>query len=88
MAWRIEFHPDALDELAKLDKEIQRRILKFLHGRITDSKDPRASGKVIRKDKKGLWRYRVGGYRIICAIRDEIMVVLIVRIGHWRSVYD
>lgn len=88
MAWRIEFHPDALNELAKLDKEIQRRILKFLHERIASSKDPRSSGKILRKDKKGLWRYRVGDYRIICAIKDEVMVVLVVRIGHRRSVYD
>ena len=37
--------------------------------------------------KENLYRYRVGDYRIIYEIRDKILVVLIVRIGHRREVY-
>ncbi|MDE5797586.1 MAG: type II toxin-antitoxin system RelE/ParE family toxin [Treponemataceae bacterium] len=38
-------------------------------------------------DKAGLWRYRVGDYRIICDIQDDKILVTILRIAHRREVY-
>ena len=35
----------------------------------------------------GLWRYRVGDYRIICKIQDDELVITVVRVGHRRNVY-
>jgi mRNA interferase RelE/StbE len=37
---------------------------------------------------KGLWRYRVGDYRIVASIEDGRFVVLVVTVGHRRQVYD
>nr|WP_257722369.1 type II toxin-antitoxin system RelE/ParE family toxin [Desulfuromonas sp. DDH964] len=34
----------------------------------------------------GLWRCRVGGYRILCEVRDEQLVVLALSVGHRREV--
>ncbi len=35
----------------------------------------------------GLWKYRVGDYRIVSKIQDEKVTVLVVRIGHRREIY-
>jgi mRNA interferase RelE/StbE len=36
----------------------------------------------------GLWRYRVGDYRLICRLEDNKLVVLVLKIGHRRDVYE
>lgn len=88
MAWRVEFESQAEKELARLDSQHAKRILKYLSERITTDEDPRRFGDSLRHDLTGLWKYRVGDYRIICQIQDEVLLVLIVRIGHRRKVYQ
>ena len=60
---------------------------RYLRERIAGSKDPRRFGHALTSDRKGLWRYRVGDYRIIAAIEDDHFVVLVVAVGHRREVY-
>lgn len=88
MAWAIEFDPAAFKELSRLDDLIQRRILRYLRERLGGEEDPHRFGKALRGEKAGLWRYRVGDHRIICAIEDEGERVRVLRIGHRRSVYN
>jgi len=52
------------------------------------TEDPRAFGKPLKADLKGLWRYRVADYRLICSIQDQRLVVLVLKVGHRRDVYD
>lgn len=87
MALKVEIDPDALKDLSKLDEQIQRRIFKWLRERIEPSDNPRRSGKPLTGDEKGLWRYRVGDYRVICAIHDNEKRVIVYRVGHRRNVY-
>lgn len=87
MAWRIEFNPRALDDLARLDQQVQRRILKFLRERVAPLEDPHAIGEALTGGLKGLWKYRVGPYRLICDIQGQRVRVMVVRIGHRREVY-
>lgn len=87
MAWRIDFNPHARDDLARLDREVQRRILRLLRERVAVLDDPRQLGDALAGKLKGLWKYRVGDYRIIARIEDEVVRVLVVRIGHRRQVY-
>jgi mRNA interferase RelE/StbE len=88
MAWRIEIDPAADKELSRLDPPVARRILRFLHDRLAPLDDPRSLGEALRGSRLGaFWKYRVGDYRIIAAIEDDRLVVLIVRIGNRRSVY-
>jgi mRNA interferase RelE/StbE len=49
--------------------------------------DPRAVGKALTGPLGGLWRYRVGNYRLICEIEDGLMRVLVVKVGHRGEVY-
>jgi mRNA interferase RelE/StbE len=86
--WRVEFDGDAARDLRKLGAEPQRLILRYLRQRIATVENPRRFGHALTGDLKGLWRYRVGNYRIVAAIEDIRFVVLIVTVGHRREVYD
>lgn len=88
MIWKVEFDNRALKELRKLDKQTQDRILKWLRETLATGEDPRRTGKSLQGRMKGLWRYRVGDYRIISQIQDEHIVILVVRIGHRRDIYE
>jgi mRNA interferase RelE/StbE len=85
--WRVEFDVAAAKEFKKLGAADQRRIVKFLRERIAASPDPRRLGAALAGDFAGLWRYRVGDYRLIASIEDGRFTVLILRIGHRREIY-
>ena len=87
MAWAIEISRTAERQIAKLSRPIQQVIVRFLRQRLTSVDDPRASGKPLRGEKKGLWRYRVGDYRLICDIQDERTTVLVLMVGRRKNVY-
>ncbi len=87
MAWTVEITDVAERQLRKLDPPVQRRILEWLDDRIEGGKNPRHFGETLRGDLAGLWRYRVGDYRIVCQIRDDRLLVLALAIGHRREVY-
>jgi mRNA interferase RelE/StbE len=86
--WRVEFDRDAARDLRKLGAVAERVILRYLRERIATAEDPRRFGKSLTGDLKGLWRYRVGNYRMVASIEDDRFVVLIVTVGHRRDVYD
>ncbi|MFP5275644.1 MAG: type II toxin-antitoxin system RelE family toxin [Acidobacteriota bacterium] len=85
--WTVEFDDRARRELRKLDATVQQNILSYLREHIAGSDDPRKFGKPLRMNLAGLWRYRVGDYRLICRIEDSRLVVLVIKIGHRREVY-
>lgn len=88
MVWQIEFDDGAESDLAKLDKQIARRITKFLRERIAYLDDPRSVGQALKGATFGqCWKYRVGDYRVIAEIRDSKLCILVVRIGNRREVY-
>ncbi len=85
--WRVEFDRAAVRDLRKLGLDAERRILRYLRERIAGSTDPRRLGQALTGDRKGLWRYRVGDYRIVATIEDDRFVVLVLTVGHRREVY-
>jgi len=88
MRWRIEFDPAADKELGKLDGKTARRIVTFLFERLSPLDDPRSLGEALKGAKLGeLWKYRVGDYRIIADIQDQVICILVLRIGNRRDVY-
>jgi mRNA interferase RelE/StbE len=87
--WKVEFDKAAERDLDKLDPQVTRRIERFLFDRVATLDNPRLIGEALHGPKLGeLWKYRVGDYRIICKIEDNILRVLVVRIGHRREVYE
>jgi len=88
LAWTIDYTDTARKALRKLDKQTARRILDYMDERVAAAHDPRASGKALAGPVFGTyWRYRVGDYRIICDIQDEVVRVLVLEIGNRREVY-
>ncbi|BCA81111.1 type II toxin-antitoxin system RelE/ParE family toxin [Desulfuromonas sp. AOP6] len=89
MSWNIEFDPAAARELRKLDRQVARRLLHFLSDRIAHLDDPRSLGEALKGSRFGdFWKYRVGDYRIIASIQDKKFLILVVRIGNRRDVYQ
>ncbi|WP_336277100.1 type II toxin-antitoxin system RelE family toxin [Bartonella sp. CB178] len=87
MAWTIRYEKKALNFLKKCDKKEARRIVDFLDKHIALLEDVRAVGKPLRGQLSGLWRYRVGNYRILCDLCDKELVVLVLAVGHRKNVY-
>ena len=88
MAWTVELDKAAERELDKLDSQVARRILAFLHERVAHLEDPRSIGEALKGSKLGdFWKYRVGDYRIIANIEDKALRIYIIRIGNRREVY-
>jgi len=88
MAWRVEITPEAKADLKRIGGTEARRILKFLFERLQNKTNPRETGKALVGPKlAGIWRYRVGHYRILCRIEDEKICVVVIKIGNRRDVY-
>jgi len=86
LAWKVEIADVAESQLMRLDTPVRNRILNYLHDRIESCKNPRHFGEPLKANKAGLWRYRVGDFRVICEIQDKRLVVLAIAIGHRREV--
>jgi len=87
LAWTIEFLPAAEKELAKLGRVEAKRIIQTLKTRIAVRDDPRESGSALGGELGGLWRWRIGDYRVVARIQDERITILVVRVAHRREVY-
>jgi len=87
LAWTIDYTDTAKAQLRKLDPQTARRIVDFMDERIAALDSPRSTGKALVGPLGGLWRYRVGDYRVICEILDGALRVLVVQIGNRREIY-
>ena len=82
--YRIELRPAAVRALRKLDPPIRRRI----QGAIALlAQDPRPPAACALKGRPAL-RVRVGDYRIIYSVQDDVLLVVVITLGHRRDVYD
>lgn len=90
MAWRVELHPDAarqLVKLAKRDRVTAQRITSTL-ATIAALDDPRARGKGLTGPLAGLWRYRIGDWRVVVDLQDARLVIVALDLAHRSTVYD
>jgi mRNA interferase RelE/StbE len=88
LACAIEFDPDAVKDLKKLDRQVQVRLLGFLRERVALLEDPRSIGEALAGARLGsYWKYRVGDWRIICDIQDRRIIVRVLRVGNRREIY-
>jgi mRNA interferase RelE/StbE len=87
LVWTIEITRTAERQIKKLDVPSQKSIVRFLRERLKPAENPRQWGKPLPGDKRGLWRYRVGDYRLMCDIQDEKITVLVLEVAHRKDVY-
>ena len=89
MSWNIKYLSPAIKDLKKIDRQMQKRLRSYLEDRIAKLNDPRDAGIALKGRKlEGLWRYRLGDYRIICDFEENELVILALKIGHRKSIYE
>ena len=74
--------------LRKMDPGVRTMIVKWLRKNLEGCSDARVHGKALTGNLSGLWRYRVGNYRIIAEIQDDRLVILALEIGHRGRIYQ
>ena len=82
MVYKLEFSKRFDRQFSKLDKSTQRYIFNWLIKHLDNVENPRYSGKSLTGNKQGLWRYRIGNYRVIVDISDTNCVIIAVEVGH------
>lgn len=80
------FNKKAEKQLGKLDSTIQKCIKNFIL-ELETLQNPRDRGKALVGNLNGLWRYRVGDYRLICHINNDKLVILCLEIAHRSKAY-
>ncbi len=86
-AWKIDFTPKALKQIGKLPPTISHRIVGTIERDLARHNDPRAFGEAMIGNWTGFWRYRVGDYRAICRIENEVITIFVIEVAHRREVY-
>lgn len=85
--WQVKLKGNAIKSLKSLDAGTKQRIERFID-RLSETDNPRSHGKALQgKHYAGLWRYRVGDYRLICQIKDSELIILLLELGHRKDVY-
>lgn len=82
-----EFAKKADKDFKKLDNAIQKRIVHWLDEHIEGTTNPRAWGKALEGELGTYWRYRVGAFRIIADIHDNIFTVEVIKVGKRGQIY-
>ena len=84
MSYTVQLAPAAKRQLRKLDRSIQERVVRRLDKL---EKDPRPPGVEKMEGDESTYRIRLGEYRIVYEIRDKVLVVLVLKVGHRREIY-
>jgi mRNA interferase RelE/StbE len=83
--YRVEVTPASRRSLRRLDRQAQRRVQAAIELLATD---PRPPGAKALQGRRGYIRVRTGDYRIVYTVRDEVLLVLVVALGHRREIYE
>jgi mRNA interferase RelE/StbE len=86
--WKVVFSQTGEKELSKLSHQQQSLIRSYLYTRVLGLEHPKLFGKALRNNKKGLWRYRVDKFRIICKLEEDKLIILVVAIAKRDVVYE
>jgi mRNA interferase RelE/StbE len=79
VAWKIEYAESVQKDIRKIDAQQRKRIREFLEDKVANLEDPRMLGKALTGSFSGLWRYRIGSYRIVTHIEDRDVRILVVK---------
>lgn len=85
--WIIIYSDDFIKDFAKLDRPIQLMVRAWIQKHLIEIDDPRLFGKPLAGNLKGLWRYRIGDYRLLVEISNGVLTILFISIGHRKDIY-
>jgi mRNA interferase RelE/StbE len=84
-AYRIELDRQVKKDLKALPHSVAKRIKEVIAQLATDPYPP--GHKSLKGKHRGYLRVRTGNYRVIYSIEEEVLVVLVVRVGHRKDIY-
>jgi mRNA interferase RelE/StbE len=84
--YKVVYLDSVEKDLEKLDRPTCKRILDKVETYL--AKDPKGLGKALTGEFQGLWRYRVGDFRVIYKIAEKEILIIVARVGHRKNVYD
>ena len=87
MKYKVQFTKRAMKDLKKLARSTSALILGWVRKNLENCENPRLHGKGLTANRSGQWRYRVGDYRLLAEIEDNIITILILNIGHRSDIY-
>ena len=86
--YHVEVSEAVRKTLRKMDPGVRTMIVKWLRKNLEGCSNARVHGKALTGNLSGLWRYRIGNYRVIADIQDEKLVIFALEVGHRREIYE
>lgn len=86
MDYSVELKPDAIASLERITQVIQKRIVSKIRW-LTENFD-QVSPEPLTGNLKGLFKLRVGDYRVVYSFNREEKLITIHLVGHRREIYD
>lgn len=77
-----------LRSLKKIDRQAQKIITNWVESNLLNCQDPRFYGKTLTGNFKGIWRYRIGAYRLLAKIDDDKLIIFAIDVGHRKNIYS
>lgn len=87
MKYSVVFSKEAQKVLKKMDRQQQLLLLSWIKKNLVGCTNPKIHEKPLTANFKGYWRYRVGIYRIITSIEDDVLQIKIINFGHRKDIY-
>ncbi|MCA9767057.1 MAG: type II toxin-antitoxin system RelE/ParE family toxin [Carnobacterium sp.] len=87
MNYHVVYEKKALKSFSKLDKGQQKMILAWIEKNLVNTEDPKIHGKALKGNLREYWRYRVGNYRLLADIDDQLIKIIILNVGHRKDIY-
>ena len=85
--YHVDYSTSAAKKLRKMDPGVRAMIMKWIDKNLMGTANPRTHGRALAGNLSGLWRYRVGSYRLIAEIHDDRLVILLLEVGHRSEIY-
>ena len=85
MAYKAIWHEESLKDLKKFDRTIAKKIVEKVKNYLIQN--PEKLGIPLKGNLKGLYRYRIGEYRVMYVIDKEEKKVIILKVNHRKKIY-
>ena len=84
--YKVVYDEKVFKDLKSLDKSVAKRILNQIEGKLAEN--PQLLGTELVGEFRGYFRFRIGDYRVIYKISESEILILVLRIGHRKNIYD
>ena len=86
--YKVVLTKKAKKELFKLDVYDRKLLVAWIEKNLVNCADPRLHGKLLTGNLANKWRYRVGNFRILADINDNLIIIYVINIGHRKDIYN